>query len=339
MELNNKNDKNELMTYFSFNEDSTSISIGTKEGFKIIALDPINNYIYRKIGREINIVEIYHSSNILLLVGAKENSLFPPNKLIIWDDNKREIVGELRTLSKIKVAKIIKDKLFIVNDINIFIFNFDQLSLIDSFEIYCDTKDNVSFAINNNIIKIAYLSENKTNIKIKEINYLTNESKEGKTILNDKDLKYNLIKFNNKGNLIAGTCENTIYLYNALNKEKIKEIENETFGNGRINDIRFSRKDNYMAISVLNNNSGKILIYDITSKDDEDENNLNFLNYFFKKEENCCYFILNTNKFIFKFDEDNYIIIITSLGEYIKISFNLDEGGKCQKIENKKIFP
>ena len=37
--------------------------------------------------------------------------------------NKKEIIRELRLISKIRIVKIIKDILFLVNDIKIYVFN------------------------------------------------------------------------------------------------------------------------------------------------------------------------------------------------------------------------
>ena len=130
------NNDEDLVNYYNFNEDGSCISIGTKIGFKIITCNPFSNWNNRNFGRGIGIVEIYHSSNIIVLSGCEKNSKFPSNKLIIWDDNIKEIIREIRISSKIRIIKIIKDKLFIVNDIKVYILNFENLSLIDSFQLY-----------------------------------------------------------------------------------------------------------------------------------------------------------------------------------------------------------
>ena len=101
----------------------------------------------------------------------EKNSKFPENKLIIWDDNKKEIIKELRLISKIRIVKIIKDVLFIVNDIKIYIFNFLTFDLYTSFEINTYKKEHISFSVNSNI-KIAYLKSSNI-IHIKHIKFNT----------------------------------------------------------------------------------------------------------------------------------------------------------------------
>ena len=93
----------ELIKYYNFNEDCSCISIGTKNGFKIILCEPYDNHYEYNLGSEIEIIEMYKSSNILAFTGSEKNSKFPENKLIIWDDNKKEIIKELRLISKIRI--------------------------------------------------------------------------------------------------------------------------------------------------------------------------------------------------------------------------------------------
>lgn len=45
-------------------------------------------------------------TNIFALVGGGESPKWPPNKLIIWDDLKRKIIGEISFASYIKSVKI-----------------------------------------------------------------------------------------------------------------------------------------------------------------------------------------------------------------------------------------
>ncbi len=60
----------------------------------------------------------------------------------------------------------------IVNDIKIYIFNFINLSLYQSFEIYSYQKELISFNVNSNI-KIAYL-KNSEKIIIKHVKLYKN---------------------------------------------------------------------------------------------------------------------------------------------------------------------
>ena len=346
MESINNND--DLINYYNFNEDASCISIGTKLGFKIITCNPYNNHHYRIFNRGIGIIEMYGTSNIIALTGSEKNTKFPLNKLIIWDDNKLEIIREIRFMSKIRIIKLIKDFLFLVNDMKVYAFNFDDLSLIDSFEIFSYKKEFISFSVNKNI-KIAYCSKDKKEIHIKNIDTKKEIKKEIKNSIEtkeeiiiknqDDDLLYDYIIFSSRGNMIAGACKGKIILYNSSNGEIIREIINENLNNGSINCVSFSKNDKFLAISTVEDNSGRINIFDIGTKKEK-----SIFDFLLNDKESCfAYYELKYKEFLFNFDKDNensifIITLITSNAEFIEINFDKVNGGNCKKIKSKNIF-
>ena len=329
MELINDNDKEDLIKYYNFNEDASCITLGTKTGFKIITCNPFKSYLTTKLGREIDIIEMYSSSNILVIKS------FEKNKLIIWDDNKKKIIREMRLLSHIRLIRIIKNILFVVTDLKTYLFNFEDLSLIYSFEIFLTTqKELISFNINKNVV-IAYVNKNKKSFYVKNINpklkFNDIDTQKDIEIKNNEGLKYNYLQINKKGSIIAAACKGKVYLYNISNKENIKTIENNDLKEGDINCICFNDNDKFLAIS---NEKGNIYIFDIST---QNGNILNFFDYFMSTDT-FAYYNIKSKEFILRFDKDGYLMIMASNGEYFKISFDKEKGGKCKQIENKKIF-
>ena len=329
MELINDNDKEDLIKYYNFNEDASCITLGTKTGFKIITCNPFKSYLTTKLGREINIIEMYSSSNILVIKS------FEKNKLIIWDDNKKKIIREMRLLSHIRLIRIIKNILFVVTDLKTYLFNFEDLSLIYSFEIFLTTqKELISFTINKNVV-IAYVNKNKKSFYVKNINPKSKfdeiDTQKDIEIKNNEGLKYNYLQINKKGSIIAAACKGKVFLYNISNKENIKTIENNDLKEGDINCICFNDNDKFLAVS---NEKGNIYIFDIST---QNGNILNFFDYFMSADT-FAYYNIKSKEFILRFDKDGYLMIMTSNGEYFKISFDKEKGGKCKQIENKKIF-
>ena len=321
----------ELINYYNFNEDSSCISISTKYGFKIILCEPYDDHYECNLFSGIGIIEMYKSSNILALTGCEKNSRFPENKLIIWDDNKKEIIKELRLISKIRIIKIIKDVLFLVNDIKIYIFNFITLSLYHSFEIFSYKKEHISFNVNSNI-KIAYL-KNAESIYIKHVKFNKSSKPKILSCKKDNDMSYIFLQFNTKGNILAAACKECIYLYNTLNGDCIREISNENLQFININCIKFNFSDKYLAVSILQKNDGNIYIFDI-----DKENEKGFLDFIFKEDDQyLAYYKLKCTDFIFSFDINDNIIIFTSNGEFFKVFIN-KKNGEIKLIQNKKIF-
>ena len=58
----------------------------------------------------IGIIEMLGQSNLLALVGGGSNPKYPPNKVIIWDDNEDKEISELAFHSEIKGIKLKIDK-------------------------------------------------------------------------------------------------------------------------------------------------------------------------------------------------------------------------------------
>ena len=312
------NNNEELINYYNFNEDSSCILLGTKNGFRIILCEPYDDHYEYNLQSGIGMIEMYKSSNILALIGCENDSKFPENKLIIWDDNKKEIVKELRLISKIRMIKIIKDILFIVNDIKIYILDFPTLSLYQSFEIYSFKKELISFHVNIDI-KIAYL-KNSESICIEKIK----KNKKQKTLLCNKEnsMPFIYIQFNTKGNILAAALKEDIYLYNTSNGELIRDISNIDINYPYINCIKFSNDDTYMAISTGEKNNGNIYIFDVKSEKEK-----SFFSYFIKEDDQYfSHFNLKYKDFLFCFDKNDDILVITSKGNFLKILFDKKKG-------------
>ena len=65
----------------------------------------------------------------------------------------------------------------------------------------------------------------------------------------------------------------------------------------------------------------------------------NIFNYVIKPDDKCfAYYDLNFGDFLFGFDKNDKIIIITLKGDFFKIYFDTKNGGNCKLIESKKLF-
>ena len=322
----------DYINYYNFNENGSCISIGTKNGFKIILCDPYDNYYESNFNNGIGIVEMYKSSNILALTGCEKDSKFSDNQLIIWDDNKKEIFKELRLISKIRIVKIINDILFLVNDIKIYIFNFPELSFINYLDIYSYKNELISFCVKSEI-KLAYLKD-KTNIYIKHIKF--DKKSKMKTLICNKDNESNFIylQFNTKGNILAAATEEIIYLYNTSNGDCTREITNSCFKLGFINCIKFNNDDKFLAISIIiNQNNGCINIFDIGKEKEK-----SIFDFFMSREDECySEYNVKNGDFKFCFDKNDNILIITKNGKFNKIFFDKKEK-KCELMINKNLF-
>ena len=107
--------------FISFNHTNNYCCFGTSIGFYIYQINPFQKVLSRKIDGGVSIIKMLHESNIILFVGKTDRGLYPNNKLIIWDDNKEEVIGEIEFKTKILNIKITKDIIVVVTEFKIYI--------------------------------------------------------------------------------------------------------------------------------------------------------------------------------------------------------------------------
>ncbi|RLN25980.1 hypothetical protein BBO99_00004806 [Phytophthora kernoviae] len=132
--------QNELL-FVGFNQDSGCFACGTDSGFKIFNCDPFKETFHRDFSNGgIGIVEMLFRCNILAIVGGGRNPRYPPNKVMIWDDHQSRNIGELSFRSEVKAIKLRRDRVVVVLQNKIYVYNFSDLKLVDHIETIANPK-------------------------------------------------------------------------------------------------------------------------------------------------------------------------------------------------------
>ncbi|KAL2558440.1 Autophagy-related protein 18c [Forsythia ovata] len=128
------NDETELYSV-SWNQDYGCFAAGTSCGFRIYNCDPLKETFRRDLkSGGFKIVEMLFRCNILALVGSKMNSQYPPNKVIIWDDHQSRCIGEFSFRSEVRSVKLRRDRVVVVLEHKIYVYNFMDLKLLHQIE-------------------------------------------------------------------------------------------------------------------------------------------------------------------------------------------------------------
>tara|TARA_Y100000389_G_C17434614_1_gene504725 strand:- start:339 stop:1397 length:1059 start_codon:yes stop_codon:yes gene_type:complete len=133
--MTSENNASENATYISFNQTEKYACFGTPIGFYIYSLNPFKKVLSRKIDSGVSIVKMLYESNIIIFVGKTDKGLYPNNKLIIWDDCKKTVLGEITYNCPIENINVTKDYIVVLLDKKIYIYNFENLYLIKTIDI------------------------------------------------------------------------------------------------------------------------------------------------------------------------------------------------------------
>ena len=85
--------ESEELLHLSFNQDLSLLTTGSHHGFKVYRLNPFE-LINQEDKGNFKIVEMYESTQLLILVGADEQHAFSPRRLTIWNIAERAPIAE-----------------------------------------------------------------------------------------------------------------------------------------------------------------------------------------------------------------------------------------------------
>jgi hypothetical protein len=119
----------------SWNQDYGCFAAGTSHGFRIYNCEPFKETFRRDLkSGGFKIVEMLFRCNILALVGADANSQYPPNKVLIWDDHQSRCIGEFSFRSEVRSVKLRRDRIVVVLEHKLYVYNFMDLKLLHQIE-------------------------------------------------------------------------------------------------------------------------------------------------------------------------------------------------------------
>lgn len=129
------------LLHVSFNQDSGCFSSGTDRGFRIYNCDPFREIFRRDFDRGgIGKVEMLFRCNILALVGGGPDPQYPVNKVMIWDDHQSRCIGELSFRSEVRGVRLRRDRIVVVLEQKVFVYNFTDLKLLHQIETIANPK-------------------------------------------------------------------------------------------------------------------------------------------------------------------------------------------------------
>ena len=251
------------MLYMSFNQDNKFFSIGTENDFFIYQTDPFKGPYKGNMKGGIGVVEMIENSNFIALMGGGTIPRYGKNTLVIWDDNEKRAISELKFSTPIKLVKYKKDYLFVICQKMIYIFYFENFQNLYKIETGDNTKELIAINQSPKNTVIAYPSKKGGRITIKKIFSNINEDNKSEESYQLHDDGVSKISINYTGTLIASANENgtIIRIHSCEDGSFLMEFK-RGHDKAKINTICFDNETKFMAVS---SSKGTIHIFSMGS--------------------------------------------------------------------------
>ncbi|CAD7698052.1 unnamed protein product [Ostreobium quekettii] len=144
------------LLHIGFNQDHGCFACGTSTGFRVFNCDPFREQFRREFNNGgIAIVEMLFRCNILAIVGGGTTPKFPPTKVMIWDDDQGRIIAELSFRSQVRAVRLRKDRIVVVQEHKVSVYNFADLKLLHSIETVANLKGLVALSSQADVTVLA----------------------------------------------------------------------------------------------------------------------------------------------------------------------------------------
>ncbi|KAI8005730.1 Autophagy-related protein 18c [Camellia lanceoleosa] len=216
----NDNDETELL-FVSWNQDYGCFAAGTSRGFRIYNCDPFKETFRRDLKNGgFGIVEMLFRSNILALVGGKANSQYPPNKVIIWDDHQSRCIGEFSFRSEVRAVKLRRDRIVVILEHKIYVYNFMDLKLLHQIETLANPRGLCCLSQNLNTSVLACPGLRRGQVRIEHFGL--NMTK----LINAHDSQIACLNLTMDGLLLAtaSTKGTLIRIFNTMDGTRLQEV-------------------------------------------------------------------------------------------------------------------
>ena len=274
---------------------------------------------------------------------------------MLWDDHQQKCIGELSFKDTVKAVRLRKDKVIVVLETRIYVYNFSDLKLIDALETIENPKGLCSVSYAPEKTFLACLEKEKGTVRV---NVYDDIEIEETRLIEAHNSSVSCITLNFEGTLLATASDKgtIIRLFNPLTGESLQELRRGA-DKAEIYSISIDVESKWLGCT---SDKGTVHIFSLSKlelkhlkKDDEEEdktegetkkpkNNKHVLRFmkkfskYFDSEWSFAKFRVTDSRTICAFTKDENLVVISADGTYYLARLDTKNGGECKKIEEKK---
>jgi len=233
------------INFINFNQDCSSLAIGTKTGYKLFSLNSVDklDLIYESACRDVTIVERLFSSSLLALV-----SLSSPRRLRVCHFKKGTEICQYSYSNTILAVKLNRARLVVCLEESLYIHNIRDMKVLHTIR---DTPPNpkglCALSINSDNCFLAYPGSTTTG----EVQLFDAFNLQAKLMIPAHDAPLAAIAFNPSGSKLATASERgtVIRLFSVLDGTRLIEFRRGVKRCAHVYSLAFSQDSEYLALS------------------------------------------------------------------------------------------
>lgn len=306
-----------MILNISFNQTGSHLICCSDKGETIYKLMPsLSMKIDNNRNGGVGIFKMFGTTNLMIFTGGGKNPCKSKDTVVIWDECKKKIVTELDMRETVKNICVANDRIVVVLEKMIYIFNFKGM-LLNTKQTYSNPDGLCVINHDKDNFVVATLGLKKGEIMIWE------PLADKQRLIQAHNSNIEHLSINNNGSMIATASETGTLLRVFVGNELKYEFRRGTYSS-RIYDLQFSKDNKILACC---SSSGTVHLFDLYDNIDKSKNTQSYLsgikNYlpsYFSSQWGFAQISLpNSSKSICIFDDDNILHIATYDLHYYRI--------------------
>ena len=279
----------------------------------------------------VGIIELLYKSNLVALVGGGEQPVFPPTKVIIWDDYQNKGIAELEYDNPVRAVRLKRDIIVVVIDTSVFIYDFRTLNMRSTFKTCPNPKGLIAVSSSDKKV-IAFPSTEEGKVIVANLETGTQVTVEG-----HKHAISALCLSPEANYLVTASSEGTLFrVWDTQRGDKCGEFRRGK-SVAEIYSVNFSQDGKLI---VTNSNRGTIHVYSLGENTDVANRQSKFTKIVpgFSGIYGCCECSIppdvETAVFFGWQNSPTCIMGITKQGVFMKFKMDMDKGKATMTLED-----